>query len=90
MTSASNRGREHDVVTTPAPGVSEWGGAALRAALILVLSFVGFVIVPDRLLAFLATRVEPMPRDALVLLWVVAFFVVLTRTFVALQRREPT
>jgi hypothetical protein len=87
MTSASDGGREHEA-TTRVPRISGWGGAALRAVLILVLSFVGFVIVPDRLLAFLATRVEPTPRDALVLIWVVVFFVVLTKVFVALQRRR--
>lgn len=64
-----------------------WRDATLRAALILVLSFVGFMIVADRLLAFLATRVEPTLRDALVLLWSVVFFLVLAKFFVALQRR---
>jgi hypothetical protein len=64
--------------------------ATLRAALILVLSIVGFMIVPDRLLTFLATRVEPTLRDALVLLWNVIFFVVLVKVFVSLQRRGPT
>jgi hypothetical protein len=64
--------------------------ATLRAALILVLSIVGFMIVPDRLLTFLATRVEPTLRDALVLLWNVVFFVVLVKVFVSLQRRGPT
>lgn len=74
-------------MATRVPDAMTWRDATLRAALILVLSFGGFMIVSDRLLAFLATRVEPTLRDALVLLWSVVFFLVLAKIFVALQRR---
>lgn len=87
MTSGSDGTREHEVTATRAPDAMTWRDATLRAGLILVLSLVGFMIVPDRLLAFLATRVEPTLRDALILLWNVVFFVVLAKVFVALQRR---
>ena len=78
------------MAATRVPQAASWMDATLRAALILVLSIVGFMIVPDRLLTFLATRVEPTLRDALVLLWNVVFFVVLVKVFVSLQRRGPT
>lgn len=64
-----------------------WGGALVRAAIVVIASFVGFVIVPDRLLSYLATRAVPNTRDGLVVLWVVAFFVAMSYGFVALQRK---
>jgi hypothetical protein len=64
-----------------------WGGALWKAALLLVLAWLGFLYVPNRLLAYLSTRVTPHARDALVTLWVVAFFAALSWLFVALQRR---
>jgi hypothetical protein len=63
-----------------------WGGALVRAALVLIASFVGLVIVPDRLLSYLATRAVPRTRDGLVVLWVVVFFIALSYGFVTLQR----
>jgi hypothetical protein len=39
-------------------------------------------------MAFLSTRVTPHSRDAVVTLWVIAFFVVLCRVFVILQGRR--
>jgi hypothetical protein len=80
---------EHEVTATRAPDAMTWRDATLRAGLILLLSLVGFMIVPDRLLAFLATRVEPTLRDALLVLWNVVFFVALAKVFVALQGRGP-
>jgi hypothetical protein len=77
------------VTATRAPDAMTWRDATLRAGLILLLSLVGFMIVPDRLLAFLATRVEPTLRDALLVLWNVVFFVALAKVFVALQGRGP-
>jgi hypothetical protein len=80
---------EHKVTATRAPDAMTWRDATLRAGLILLLSLVGFMIVPDRLLAFLATRVEPTLRDALLVLWNVVFFVALAKVFVPLQGRAP-
>ncbi len=65
-----------------------WSGAALKALAMIVLCWVGFLFVPDRLLVYLTTRVSPHTRDALVSLWVAAFFVVLSWAFVALQPRR--
>jgi len=82
-----------DVGSEPPPaGRSEggteggWGAALWRAALVLLLAWAGFLVIPDRLLAYLAIRVSPHTRDALVTLWVAAFFVALSWLFVALQR----
>jgi hypothetical protein len=65
-----------------------WGRAIVKAAAVLVLCAVGFLFVPDRLLAFLTTRVGPKVRDALVAGWVIVFFLALSGGFVALQRER--
>jgi hypothetical protein len=65
-----------------------WGPAILKAAILLALSWIGFLFVPNRLLAYLATRVTPHPRDLLVTLWVAAFFVGMSFLFVALQKER--
>jgi hypothetical protein len=64
-----------------------WGVAVLSAFAVLVLSFALLVYVPDRLLAFLTTRVSPNTRDGVVTAWVALFFIVLAWVLVALQRR---
>jgi hypothetical protein len=68
------------------PGRERWGEAILKAAALLLLAYAGFAIVPDRLLAYLTLHVSPRARDGLVVLWTVAFFIVLTWIFVAIQR----
>jgi hypothetical protein len=65
-----------------------WGVASIRAGIILALSLLLFVIVPDRLLGYLATRIVPGWRDCLMLLYWAAAFVVGCWLFVRLQR-EP-
>lgn len=65
-----------------------WGDALVRAALVLIASFVGFVIVPNWLVTYLATRAVPRTRDGLVVLWVVVFFVAMCYGFVALQQKR--
>ena len=65
-----------------------WGTGLARSSLLLILSFVGFVLVPDRLVGYLSLHVVPRTRDALVLLWVIAFFVFMSWLFVRLQGRE--
>jgi hypothetical protein len=65
-----------------------WGRALLKGLVVLILSWAGFLLVPDRMLAYLATRVTPHVRDAIVATYVVVFFIVLARGFVALQRRR--
>lgn len=66
-----------------APG---WGRALAWAALVLAVSFVGFLLIPNRLVAYLSLHVAPRARDALVLLWVALFFVFMGWLFVRLQR----
>jgi hypothetical protein len=75
----------------PGPGVVSgggWGSGLARSSLLLILSFVGFVLVPDRLVGYLSLHVVPRTRDALVLLWVIAFFVFMCWLFVRLQGGE--
>jgi len=67
-----------------------WPVASVRAAIILVSSVALFMIVPDRLLAFLSTRIVPGWRDFLMLLYWGAAFVFGCWLFVRLQReRRP-
>lgn len=63
------------------------GVALLKAFIILLLAFVGFAIIPDRLVAYLSLHVAPRVRDSLVTLWVIVYFIFLTWLFVRLQPR---
>lgn len=66
-----------------------WGRALSKSAVLLVVSFVGFVIVPNELLAYLPLHgVAPRPRDAIVATWVAAWFIATSVVFVRLQRRR--
>jgi len=58
------------------------------AGAILVLAYLGFLFVPNRLVSFLATRVGPNVRDGVVTGWVMVFFLALSWIFVALQSRR--
>ncbi len=58
----------------------------LRALIMLVVSVVVLVVVPDRLIAFLAPRVTPTARDALIVTWMTVSFAGLCWLFVVLQR----
>ena len=63
----------------------------LTIPLLLVVSFVGFVIVPNKLLAYLPLHgVDPHPRDAIVAAWVAAWFIATSVLFVRLQRQRAT
>jgi hypothetical protein len=66
------------------------GVALLKAFVILLLAFVGFAIIPDRLVAYLSLHVTPRVRDSLVTLWVAVYFVFLTWLFVRLQPTSGT
>lgn len=70
-------------------GESEgWGRATWKAAMILVAAVVGFMLVPDRLVAYLSLHVAPRVRDAIVSLWLILFFLALSWAFVLLQRKR--
>lgn len=67
----------------------DWGRALSKSAVLFVVSFVGFVVVPNKLLAYLPLHgVAPHPRDAIVAAWTVIWFVVTSVVFVRLQRRK--
>ena len=63
-----------------------WGSATVRAAVMLIASFVLFAYLPDRLLAYLAVRTTPTVRDLLVSLSWVVTLVLAFWLFVRLQR----
>jgi hypothetical protein len=63
-----------------------WGEAVVRAAILIVASAVVFLVVPDRLIAYLSLHVAPRIRDLLVTLWSVAAFAFAAYLFVRLQR----
>ena len=65
-----------------------WGTAIWKSVVILVLSALAFVVIPDRLFSYLALHVGPRLRDALVLLEVVVAFVLLTWLFVRFQPKR--
>lgn len=69
-------------------GSEGWGRATWKAVVILVAAVVGFVVVPDRLVAYLSLHAVPRTRDAIVALWVTVFFLALSWAFVALQRKR--
>jgi len=62
--------------------------AAWKAAAVLIAAVVGFMVVPDRLVAYLSLHVASRTRDAIVLLWSIFWFVALSLAFVQLQRRR--
>jgi hypothetical protein len=68
--------------------VEGWGPALLEGSVVLLLCWAGFLFVPDRLLAYLTTRVSPHVRDALVTAYFVLFFIALAWGFVRLQQRR--
>jgi hypothetical protein len=72
------------MTSRPADGDS-LSQAVWKALIVLVLSIVGFMLVPDRLLSYLSVHVAPNTRDALVSLWLAVYFVFLTWLFVRLQ-----
>lgn len=78
--------RSRPEAQTEATGES-WGAALLKAGLVLVGCFLGFVFLPQRLLTYLATRVTPNVRDGLVTLFDAVVFVLLAWALLALQRR---
>lgn len=73
-------------MTVRRDGSMTWGEALLRAAVLLVASVVVFLVVPDRLIAWLSLHVAPRLRDLLVTLWTAVAFVGVAYLFVRLQR----
>ena len=67
-------------------GSAGWVTALTRAGVVLAGSYVGLLLLPDRLVVYLSTRVGPDVRDTIVLLWVILVFGLLSWGLVALQR----
>lgn len=59
--------------------------AWFRSAVMLVLAAILFVVVPDRLLGYLALHIVPFWRDVLMLVYSVAAFILGCVVFVRLQ-----
>jgi len=66
-----------------------WSRVLPKAAATLVASFIGFVSVPNELLAYLPLHgVAPRLRDTIVAIWVAVWFVSMCVLFVRLQGRR--
>ena len=67
---------------------STWVRALIAAAIMVVLTFVSLVLIPNTLLGYLTTRVVPTWRDLIVVTWWVLAFIGCSVAFVRLQRRR--
>ena len=67
---------------------TSWALAIGLAAVMLLTSYLVFVLIPNNLLAYLATRTVPFTRDLLVTLWWSGAFVASCWLFVRLQRQS--
>lgn len=67
-------------------GARDWVVALIAAALLFLIAYAGFVLVPDRMVNHWFEGLVPRTRDALVLLWVVIFFGFMCWLFVRVQR----
>jgi hypothetical protein len=65
-----------------------WVEPIVRAAIMLAVSWIVFLVVPNRLLGYLSVHLEPTPRDLLMVLWWVIAFVFACWLFVRLQRDD--
>lgn len=65
-----------------------WAAPSLRAVVLWALAFAGFVAFPDWLVNHAFDSLRPSGRDALVLLWIVVWFVGMSWLFVRLQRGD--
>ncbi len=66
-------------------GEIRWASAFMRAAILLVVTVALFVVVPDRLLAYLSLHLVPLWRDLAMLAYTAVAFVVGCIVFVRLQ-----
>ena len=67
---------------------STWTRALIASAVMVVLTFVSLVLIPNTLLGYLTTRVVPTWRDLIVVTWWVLAFIGCAVVFVGLQRRR--
>ena len=76
---------EPQVTLTPMTDQVRWGSAIVRAAIVLVVAVVLFLIVPDRLLAYLSLHLVPLWRDLAMLAYMAVAFTVGCVVFWRLQ-----
>lgn len=81
----SLRSTDWPVTLTPMTGEVRWGSAIVRGAIVLVVTVVLFLIVPDRLLAYLSLHLLPFWRDLAMLAYTAVAFVAGCVVFVRLQ-----
>jgi hypothetical protein len=62
-----------------------WWAAGLRAAVMLVIAVLFFVVVPDRLLAYLSLHIVPFWRDVAMICYTGLAFVAACVVFVRVQ-----
>ncbi|HZD16564.1 MAG TPA: hypothetical protein VE669_00330 [Actinomycetota bacterium] len=67
---------------------STWARPIAAATAIVAAAYLGLAFIPDRLVAFLTTRVSPNTRDLLVTGYFVVAFLALSWAFFAAQRWE--
>ena len=66
-------------------GEVRWGSAIVRATIIVVVMVVLFLVVPDRLLAYLSLHLVPLWRDLAMLAYMAVAFTVGCVVFWRLQ-----
>jgi hypothetical protein len=69
--------------------VGSWVRPTVRAAVMLAVSWIVLLLVPNRLLGYLSVHLVPTWRDLLMVVWWVASFAFASWLFVRLQRGEP-
>ena len=66
---------------------TSWARDIGLAAVMLLTSYLVFILIPNNLLTYLSTRTVPFTRDLLVTLWWAVAFVAACWLFVRLQRK---
>ena len=79
---------EPSIETEPGrvPARGSWLQGIVTAGIMLVVSYVVFVLIPNNLLTYLTLHVNTRTRDLLILIWWVAALVFSCWLFVRLQR----
>lgn len=65
---------------------TSWAWGIGQAAVVMLASYLAFVLIPNNLLTYLSTRTAPFTRDLLVTLWWIVGFVACCWLFIWLQR----
>jgi hypothetical protein len=68
------------------PASRRWGPSLVTAIIMLAVSYLVFVLIPNNLLSYLTLHTNPRTRDLLIVIWWVAALVFSCWVFVRLQR----